>query len=186
MDSPLEIKELPNTLLLNAGHKTPQEIVDEGLLTESTVRKSFVFSIVRNPWARFVSLFCGIGEDYRWTIDFNLWLKDVLSDKTRTASDEGTPLGRTQDEWVFLNGERVADAIPLERIDTEFFKLARRLGLEEKPLGVYNSHTHRPYTEFYNRHTIRLVEEASWWVIQEFDYKFGEDVKHNLEPFRKN
>lgn len=178
---PLEILEFPRAILLAAGHVTPEQVVSSSLLAESTIRRSFVFTVIRNPWARFASLWFGIGREYRWTDSFEEWLLRSLSDESITASEEGTPVGYAQDRWLLLDGLPVSELVlRMERLEEEWPALAARLGVPDVPLSVANAHRHPPYTDIYTPDAIQAVEEAEQYVIQRYGYRFGDDTKDEI------
>lgn len=183
---PVCLLELPRAIVLTCGHTKPHELVSRGLLREDTLRRGIVFSVVRNPWARFASLWFGIGKDHRWTNSFESFVLDSLSDKTITASAEGTPIGSTMDEWLLLDGIPLCELVlRMERIDEDFPALATRLGIDPSPLGTSNAHQHQPYMEIHTTATIDAIAEAEAWSIERFGYRFGDDSKMEMEMFQE-
>lgn len=83
-DASFDMAQASKSVILTAGHKTPREMVESGL-SEETLFNAFVFSVVRNPWARYVSMFCGIGSNHRWTNNFKKFLFQIIRKPTTTT-----------------------------------------------------------------------------------------------------
>lgn len=73
----------------------------------------------------------------------------------------------------------------MEHLHKTYPNLAVILGMDDSPLGTYNVHTHRDYTDFYSDDAIRAVEEHEHLVIERFGYKFGEDLKKDMPAFHE-
>jgi hypothetical protein len=184
-DTEMMAVEFPRAMMIDCGHRTPQQLVMRGWLTENTLRRAFVFCVVRNPWARLASLWYGLGKENRWTDSFEEFVTSALHDKARCSTD-GTPYGALMSEWLLLNGVPVIDLmLRMERLDDEFPILAARLGIENIPLGLHNVHEHPPYTDLYNARTVAIVSEAEAWTIKRFGYRYGEDMKCTIPAFNR-
>lgn len=172
----VELYECPKQFMLFVNHLTPAMLVERGIFTADTLFKSQLWTIVRNPWARFASLFYGIGRSTRFTNIFENFVLRTLEDRSLVSSSEPVPIGATQDEWLLLDGERVVDTVVrMEHLNDDFSVIGRRLGVGEP--SRHNVHDYPHYMEFYTDRARDAVADAESYVIERFGYRFGEDGK---------
>lgn len=168
--SELTFVETKNSIVFMCGHRTPKQIVESGFLEQHTIDNIEILSVVRNPWARWVSMFVGVGNDYKFTNSFPRFVSRCMSDPELRISLEGTTPSLKIQDWA----EQATIVGKLEsKIDQ--FRILNRLSLKG-PLSVMNAHEHKPYPEYYDKDTIRMVEDHDSWAIETFRYKFGEDL----------
>ena len=183
-DTEAMLIQFPNATVIDCWHSTPQQIVERGWFTEDALRRAFVFTVVRNPWARFASLWFGIGTDERWTDSFEEFLTEALLNPQPATKQ--TSFAASQTEWLMLGEVPIVDlTMRMERLDDEFPMLAGLLGIENVPLGLHNVHDHPPYTGLYNERTIDLVANIDAWTIKRFGYRYGEDLKCTMPAFNR-
>lgn len=178
-----ELIELPRALVIACGHAKPAQMVAEQRIKENTIRQAFGFCIVRNPWARMVSLWFGMGDQHRPTRTFDEFILRGYEDRRISGGDERVPIGSTMDEWLLYRGKSCCNlVIRLERIHEMFPALAGALGVDPSPLDVQNDHPHPPYPEMYTDETREAVAYHERYCIDRFGYRFGEDTKAEFLP----
>ncbi|MCC2655194.1 MAG: chondroitin 4-O-sulfotransferase [Panacagrimonas sp.] len=130
-------------------------------------RDYLVFSIVRNPWDRFVS-----GWKYCKSTR-NRSLRQVLLDPPREGHDY-RHLTRPQHEILFdADGRPVYDVLlRYESLREDFDRLCERLGRPVRPLGERNRGTHAPYREYFDDETRMLLAQRYARDIELFGYRW--------------
>lgn len=165
-----------NAVLLSVGHLTPKMLVDKKLMTPDQIRNIWTFAVVRNPWARFVSMWCSMGPEpssaYRG--GFDEFIERVIQDYSITNAKEKTPLGMSTEEFLTLDGELVADHILFtESLSKDWKSVAERLGFRSQKIGRVNAHKYPPYQRFYHSDfLVGLVAKHEAWAIEMFGYQF--------------
>ncbi len=152
----------------------------------------YKFTVVRNPWARLVSLYNHLlsTRRFRWerrlgTVgrSFETWVE-----QTRPSGDGAGTKGNRYRRYGSFSvpafcGDADGDGEPsehllvdgflqLERIDADLVELEQRLGIPLPQLEQVNTRPHAPYREFYTERTRDLVAERYRWEIERFDYEF--------------
>ena len=130
----------------------------------------FKWTIVRNPWDRFVSLysFRKRTDGYEFMVkqppSFREWL---LHHHHHTV---------TQVRWLTLDGEIPLDFIGrFENLEEDFAHVAEQIGYKRK-LPHINVSKHDHYVEYYDSDTIDLVRTHCKDDIDTFGYRFGDEV----------
>jgi len=151
------------------------------------------FAIVRNPWERLLSdynyqrrksrpkssklfLFDETGRRR----SFRQWIEAALADPFRHAPETwggrvspGMHRWSPQVDWISLDGKIAVDhVLRLERLQTEFFGLQRRLNLPPHALPRRNHKFHLHYSHYYDAATQRRVGEFYARDIAAFGYRF--------------
>lgn len=173
-----EVIEMPKAIVLSFAHYTPDRMVSKRGLAESTFREGFVFCVVRNPWARYASLFFSMGPERRPRCSFEEFVLRGYEDRNFAMGRQKTPVGAPQQEWLTLGGEPCCDlTLKLETLDEDWPKLADVLGINHDPLGRVNVTKRRPpYTDVHTQKTIEAISRHEEYVIERFGYQYGEDV----------
>lgn len=148
-------------------------------LGEDLYKESYVFSAVRNPYARAVSL-------------FNLSQKEAcpgvksFKDLCYIIKNDNFPTlvwrwhCTTITEHIVDQNELKVDGVirldkGAENIQKEFNIVCDKTGVRRQKLPHKNkSSYHKHYTEYYDNETRQIVEEKYGKDIEYFDYKFGE------------
>lgn len=126
-----------------------------------------VFSVVRNPWDRFVS-----GWKYCKSTRGRS-LKEVLLDPPREGHDF-RHLTRPQHEILFhSDGRAVFDMLlRYESLQEDFDSLCVRLGKPLQVLRQSNTGSHAPYRDYFDDETRELLEKRFARDIELFGYAF--------------
>lgn len=131
----------------------------------------FKFSVVRNPWKRYVS-FLKWMESLKNERDFSAFKKNGKLD-LRLIITKNHP----QDFYLLKNNEVDIDLIgQLESIYKDFATFCEEVGVLPIPdLKHSNKNSYeKPYTEYYTQELIDMVAEKERWVIDRFGYNFAE------------
>lgn len=126
-----------------------------------------VFSVVRNPWDRFVS-----GWKYcRSTRDRPL--REVLIDPPAEGHDY-RHLTRPQHEILYdAAGRPVFDTLlRYETLQDDFDRLCERLGRKPRALPRTNPGKRKPYHRYFDAESRRLFEQRYARDIQLFEYHY--------------
>jgi len=143
----------------------------------------FKFTLVRNPWDRLVSAYHFLlsggmnSSDESWAKNnlaeydgFEDFVKKWINNKNIYTYIHFVP----QYEFISdINGVVKADFIgKIENIDNDIKKISSTLNTEIK-LNKLNGSKQRPYTEYYNDETKKIVFEVYEKDITLFGYEFG-------------
>lgn len=146
------------------GHYSPSDLLQQ---LGPAYRHLWVFTLVRNPWARYVSW-------YYWRRQFTEqsfeeWLKQALENpQPKTARTI------TRQSDYFDNPDCYDYVAKLENIREEWTAIRRRLGLTV-PLAKHNVSRHPHYVVSYTDYLRGLVARQEKYIIDRFGYKFGEE-----------
>lgn len=166
-------------VVFSVGHLTPRMLVERGLFTPSKLRNIWTFANVRNPWARFVSLWTAMGREAAsgYTGGFPDFLTRIFDDPTQTNKKEKTPLGATTEDFFTLDGEMMVNHVcRVESLSNDWQDVAERLGLQNLKIGKANAHDHYHYMEYFDPHPdlIEQVARKERWAIETFGYSYGD------------
>ncbi len=152
-----------------------QEYVSGGHLTESQLQAYFTFTVVRNPWARVVSLFHYLGHSN--TTDFTDFVFNRFYRRLwRTMHWFVKP----QVEFISnSSGQILVDRVlRFENLQSEFDAVCRRLKLDPGTLPHHNQSVKRkgsdrePYQAYYKDDTQQWITELFSGDIAAFGYSF--------------
>ena len=131
-------------------------------------KKAFKFSIIRNPWDKFISSWKHSG--FRRLSMENL-LDNLPADKRKTNWWHIV----LQQSKILLdeNNKLLVDhLIRFENLENELGKLFEKLGLPPVKFPHKNKTKHKPYWEYYTDETRKKVEELLKEDIEAFGYTF--------------
>jgi hypothetical protein len=143
----------------------------DGLNSWSEVKATYldylVFSVVRNPWERFVS---------GWKYCPQTRHREII-DVLRNLPKEGhgyRHVTRLQSEILYDNSGEPAFHVLLrfEALQEEWDRLCLRIGKPVTQLPHLNATEHRPYKEYFNKEAKRLFEQHFAADIERFGYCF--------------
>ena len=121
------------------------------------------FSVVRNPWDRYVSVY--------------FWLKHLNHEQVEGLDFRDFILGRSRlnscYEYCQINDELVVDKVlRYENLEEEFGALCDEWSLVATPLTQCNQINRPHYSHFYNKETRDMVAERMKTDIEFFNYSF--------------
>ena len=132
-------------------------------ITDEDLKEYFIFSVVRNPWDRFVSLASYCKIPFKEFVDnFDEHLKN--NNKVRTHS---WPLNI----YTHFNGEQFVDFYcRFECLQADMNLVFDHLGLERRKLPFINQSKHAHYSTYYTDKAKKLVESIYQKDIEYFGY----------------
>ena len=144
----------------------------------------FKFTVVRNPWDRFLSLYKyrvkrGHPSFRRGVIPFKKWGKKIYNGCPNFCKGftlrEPKLYVKPQLNWITdANGNMVVDFIcRFENFQEDFNAVCNKIGIPERTLPHVNKSKHKHYTEYYDDETREIVAEKYKKDIEYFGYEFG-------------
>lgn len=144
----------------------------------------FKFTIIRNPWDRFLSLYkfrvfknhTSLGNN---TVSFKEWAKNIY-DKNPKHYDIPNELQllmlSEQLDWITdADGNIPLDFfVKFENLQQDFNTVCDKIGIPQQQLPHKNKTKHKHYTEYYDEETKQIVAEKYAKDIEYFGYKFGQ------------
>ena len=152
------------------------------------------FAFVRNPWDRFVSLyhyFAAMTPQHRWH-RANAQVVDGVR-RFRSFGDfcrefHAWPHRNNfhfwpQCRWIADAGQRpLVDFVGrFERFQEDFDRICRRVGADCTRLPGRNASQHKPYREYYDEQTRRIVGKLYRRDIDLFQHEFGVTARSRLQ-----
>lgn len=164
----------PLDVVLCAQHLGLPEIEALRLLTPAALDETRIFTVVRNPFDRAVSVFHRFSASNNIE-DFKLFWRD--SESAHRADHHYAAFLRTQLSFLRdLSGGIVVERIlRYENLKENFRNLCLEFGLEYKTLEVIGARQHDiPYQEFYDAEAKEMIEHYFQEDITYFDYSFAD------------
>jgi hypothetical protein len=136
-------------------------------ITDDTLNDYFIFTIIRNPWDRVVSIASYFNIPFSdFIVNFNHYCKD---DKIRIHS---LPLHI----YTHHDGKLFSDLIcRFENLQAGMNKVFDHIGLPRTELPYLNPSDHQHYSAYYSQKEIDLVAELYKIDIELFGYTFDEN-----------
>ena len=180
-----------------AGHSIDTMFLDLGMVDEEFWHDSsiemikkfgikmwdsyFSFSIIRNPWDRFLSEYIWQGNNFKTAIETKWGNKSISfvdfckSDFNWYPEYEKNRLSKTQ--LSFLTDDKakicVDKLIKFENLQKEFSSVFDKIGIAQMKIPHRNKTKHKSYWEYYNDETIEIVTKKFEEDIKFFGYEFG-------------
>lgn len=136
------------------------------------IRDYFVFSVVRNPWDRYISQ---ILFDKKNPNDFKLYLEGDLDPDNSNGMGlrHGRSLWSYQEHFT-INGEMSVDEIlKIENLDEDWEKVAKITGVDSLP-RVNVNHSREHYSHYYDEESKEMLRKYWSWDIETFGYEYEE------------
>ena len=162
-------------------HRSCGDLRRRGVLAEEEVQRRFVFTFVRNPWDRMVSVFSYARNHAVIKRAFIAEKLDTFEAFVRCVTCEpidpvwhyrylGLSIANPQSDW--LRGIDVDYIGRFERLNDEWDMLCRKLGIANEPLPHRLKSRRGEYAEYYTAETRRLVARFCAEDIDRFGYTF--------------
>jgi hypothetical protein len=146
--------------------------------TEELLNEYFVWTTVRNPYSRTVSLFKYLKKIRRISrkLSFNDFINYLHLDLLNlNHAEEKHPLGQIDFIESLIGSIENLDFVGrLENIQQDFNIVCDKIGIPQQQLPHTNATKHKHYTEYYDDETREIVAEKYAKDIEYFGYKFGE------------
>jgi len=131
----------------------------------------YKFAFVRNPWDRIVSEFTWLAQRRKTheLLNFNNFIEYL--EKCNAAKNMSL---HTQTQWSFVsvNNQLVLnDIFRFEKIYEGIDSINKRLNINLN-LKKFNATTHKPYREYYNAQTKKIIGKIYKKDIEMFGYEF--------------
>lgn len=136
-------------------------------INDEELEKYFIFSVVRNPWDRLVSVAAYV------KVSFKDFVRNINEHwKTEKIRVHSLPLHL----YTHCNGIRFADMIcRFETLQPDMNLVFDRIGMDRRPLPFVNRSRHGHYSAYYGELEIRVVEEIYAKDIEYFGYAFEKE-----------
>ena len=138
---------------------------------EKVYDESFVFTSVRNPYSRAVSMF--LHESWKSTETFGDFCNAIKKEEYPTEQAKWHS-GTLTEHMIHSNDVKVDFVIKLENFQEDFNIICDKIGIPKQQLPHQNKSKHKHYTEYYDEETKSIVAEKYAKDIKYFGYKFGE------------
>jgi len=164
---------LPNPPLLMPNERTSKHLYECVLnyVGKDKYEKSYVFSSVRNPYSRAVSMF----THHSWNSvkTFKDFCHAIKTNQYPSAMAKWHSATLTE-HIVIENDLKVDFVVRLEHIQEDFNVICDNIGIPQQQLPHRNKSKHKHYTEYYDDETREIVAEKYARDIEYFGYEFGE------------
>ncbi len=133
-------------------------------INDDLLEEYFIFSVVRNPWDRFVSI-----SSY-FKIPFHDFLHNFeMYQKREEILTHSLPLHL----YTHINGDRFVDVIcRMETLQDDMNLVMDKIGLRRQKLPHVNRSKHKQYTRLYSDEDKDLVAKLYAMDIDIFGYRF--------------
>jgi hypothetical protein len=153
-------------------HLYASEYAALGYVSRKEFSSFFKFAVVRNPWARAVSLYKFRGRSQG--IAFDRFVQEALVERREMPELDSRQVDA---QTLYVHGEGgallVDKVLRYENLAAEFAEASRRIFGREEPLPAANvSPDRRDYRMFYDEATVELVAKVYAADIEAFGYKF--------------
>jgi hypothetical protein len=156
-------------------------------LNPDIINDYFLFSVIRNPWDRMVSLYLwGVNRNEKDSRELEIWwrgysfekfIKQVSENKHNEYNGHRY---KTQLEWVSDHDSNIlVDFFMMyENLDKDFSELLSKLNLPQFSLLKHNTaysksgQTRKHYSHYYNNLTAEIVSRKYAEDIKYFNYQF--------------
>lgn len=131
-------------------------------ITEDQLKEYFIWSCVRNPYDRFMSM------SAMFSSDPNRFAKGLKKYRRK-----GIVKRHTEPQHIYTHHKGVQIPqmiIRFENVQSEFKTVCRAIGLEEHELGVRNTTKHGSWSEEMNNETIDFINKYYKLDFEYFNY----------------
>ncbi len=134
------------------------------------IKDYFVFSVVRNPWDRYISQ---ILFDKRDPKDIKKFLEGDLDPKNSNGMGiiHGRSLWSYKDHFMINNKMVVDEVLRFENLEEDWKKVAKITGIESLPKVNVNLNR-KHYSHYYDDESKEMLRKLWSWDIEKFDYEY--------------
>lgn len=139
------------------------------------IRDYFVFSVVRNPWDRYISQ---VLFDKKDPNDLKFHLEGDLDPKNSNGMGlmHGRSLWSYQDHFIINNKMVVDEVLRFENLEEEWKKVAKITGVESLPRINANS-SRKHYSHYYDDESKEMLKKLWSWDIETFGYEYEDRLE---------
>ena len=173
-----------NWWLRKINHRSEQHLTIGEMKQNDEYKKHlsayFKFSVIRNPWSRFLSAFVFAKKEFRKTrCSFKKFCLNTQKNCPQKGSHKPYYRYIQTNQFDYLydkeNGKILVDFIcRLENMQDDFNIVCDKIGISQQKLPHKNKSEHKHYTEYYDDETKSIVAEKYAKDIEYFGYKFGD------------
>jgi len=146
--------------------------------TKELLNEYFVWTTVRNPYSRTVSLFKWLKKYRRIPkkLSFNDFVNRLNLDLLNLPwSEKRHPLGQIEFIELLIGSiENLDFIVQLENLQQDYNIVCDKIGISRKQLPCKNKTNHKHYTEYYDDEARQIVAEKYAKDIEHFGYEFGD------------
>ena len=151
-------------------HKDQPEAFKEWLnrITDAELEEYFIFSVVRNPWDRLVSV----------AAYFKIPFKDFVLNMDEYCKDEGIRIHSLPlTPYTHLNGKQFVDHIcRFESLQADMNLVCDNIGIARSTLPHTNKSKHQHYSTYYGPEEIDAVRRIYGSDIEKYGYSFSTEA----------
>ena len=142
-------------------------------ITDKELEGYFIFSVIRNPWDRLVSI-----SSY-FKIPFNKFINAIDEHRKQPMIFQHS---RPLSLYTHLNGKQFVDYIcRFECLQADINIIFDKISIKRQKLPFVNRSNHKHYTFYYTKKEVELVKKFYKEDIMNFGYSFNES-KQPLTP----
>lgn len=129
----------------------------------------YKFTVVRNPWDRMVSLYKYKKSRAVIKIPSHMTFTQFVTEYTNFKKH---PMARPQVVYTDIDGHNVMDCVAkFESLKQDLQHICSRIKVHGELIHT-NKTKHKHYTEYYNKQTIKIIQDAYSLDIERFNYTF--------------
>lgn len=170
-----KVKNIPNALdhnLLSFGHISTSSLIRSGVIESEAVEQAFVFTFVRNPFDRAVSLWAHLVDHGRFVGSFSSYCKKIARTKDNVGLFNLRRLSQASSQHAWIDGVNLDFVGKYENLKEDFSTVCGLLGMDHVPkIGRMRIGKHNDWRTYYNRRLERLIYDRYEQDFKQFGYK---------------
>jgi len=175
-------KLMPSKKVLELKGSSVNGPIHQNILRSSLFNNAWKFAITRNPWDRAVSswkfgtLFCNEVVPHRIKkVDFKTWCRDLGSRKNEYIYHHSRP----QSDFLVVDGVCLINYfVRFEYLYKDLQVIWKKLGIKPLKMQKLNSTIHKPFYQYYDEESIKLVRD---FYIEDFEnFKYNKNFPADI------